>query len=94
LSPIVVAVSAIVNKPGLKAAAHHILLSAAGAYCSYTNDPARGPETCQAAVAPKIRCCRIIALLPLDLVHKAGNALQRETARLARLYTNGIFRHG
>ncbi len=35
--------------------------------------------------------CRIITHLPRILVHKAGNALQRGNARLARLYTNGIF---
>jgi hypothetical protein len=65
---------------------------AAAIDCSYTNDGARGPKSCQAATKAKSANCRIKTHLPRPLVHKAGSAKPAENARLARLYTNGIFR--
>src|SRR6185436_2266875 len=64
----------------------------ARSFCSYTNDVARGPKSCQAASVAKNRGCRIKTHLPRPSVHKAGSALQRGIAPLARSYTNGIFR--
>jgi hypothetical protein len=52
------------------------------AYRSYTNNPARELETCQAAFAAKNRDCRIKTHLPRFLVHKSGNALQCGTPGL------------
>src|SRR5260370_1507599 len=46
-------------------------------YCSYTNDPARRLETCQAAGEAKNRHCRIKNHLPRPVVYKAGNARHR-----------------
>ena len=60
--------------------------------CSYTNDLARGPKAVKRRAEAKNRRCRIKTQLPPASVHKAGNALQRGTRTLARLYTNGIFR--
>jgi nicotinate dehydrogenase subunit A len=78
------------NKPAIEAADHGRGL-AARSFCSYTNDVARGPKSCQAAPAAKKSDCRKIIRLPCHAGHKAGNAAARDRA-LARLYTNGIFR--
>src|SRR4051812_28579140 len=77
----VAAVASVMNKPAVWEAP--ILPRFGGrSFCSYTNDPARGAETCQAAWKAKFARCRIKTHLPIAVVYKAGNAPPAGTLRL------------
>ena len=67
---------------GARRFSHHVQASGHCGYHSYTNDGARAPDSCQAAVRAKSGACRIKPHLPPGPVHKAGNCAALRDAGL------------